>query len=116
MSEYLYIISTLVAHLPLFSFQLPTRAMTLMTEMFGSQNVQWSKDLATDIILINVDGHDATLDARTLVGVAALRMYVCVMIYHQYCFNVQEVNCDEESLSHLILSSVKKLQSTLQSL
>lgn len=54
-----------------------SRTMILMVDMFGSQNVNH----VNDVISINLDGHEATVNPMTLVSVENQHMSVRVFLY-----------------------------------
>ncbi|KAL5480128.1 hypothetical protein EMCRGX_G023750 [Ephydatia muelleri] len=69
----------------------PDRLLKLMREMFGPQNVNWSKEEGSKIEIV-VDAAKAVLDPLTLT-----------------------VECEDESLQHLVSAGAKRLWTALQS-
>ena len=66
------------------------RAMNLMTEMFGSQNVRWCTELDTDIIVITVDTSKAVLNARTMVRNRLLSFTIFSISTCLYCYSMYQ--------------------------
>ena len=90
----------------------PDRLLKLMREMFGVENVNWSREEEEKIEIV-VDSNLAILNTKTLVRNGKVDCTSNVAVISLSLLLIQAVECSDDSLNHLVSTAAKRLQTSL---